>query len=115
MKKSLLLLIFSFAFFSATYAQVAVKGIGSERVYSKKNATINLQVYPNPAVEFFSVTGSESVRRIEIYNLVGKKLKAFYASPDRKYEITDLDNGMYLAQFLDENGFVITTQRISKK
>ena len=115
MKKGLLFILLSFAFYTFNFAQVA-KVDDDSRTFSKQNPRIDLKVYPNPSYgNFFFIKGSEAIRKVELYNLVGRKMKTYYATSNKKYEVGDLEKGMYLVQFLDENDLVITTQRFTKR
>ncbi|MEK7256811.1 MAG: T9SS type A sorting domain-containing protein [Bacteroidota bacterium] len=75
-----------------------------------------ISVYPNPATNFISVDNADNVKQINVFNLVGRKLKSFDSIvKDEHYDVTDLQNGMYLVQILDFSNKIITTQRISKR
>jgi len=79
-----------------------------------KQATIT--VYPNPATNYIAVNGNqEEIKQVVIYNLIGRQVKSFIASPDEKYIVSELPKGMYLIQLLDKNNKVVTTQRVSKR
>ena len=75
-----------------------------------------ITVYPNPATNYISINGGqETIKQVVIYNLIGRKVKSFLASPDQKYIVSELPKGMYLIQLLNNNNKVVTTQRISKR
>ncbi|MEM1122607.1 MAG: T9SS type A sorting domain-containing protein [Bacteroidota bacterium] len=73
------------------------------------------KIYPNPAFNFIGLNNVANVQSITIYNLVGRKIKQFQTSKDKRYDITDLPRGMYLVQLVGRDGKVVTTQRMSKK
>lgn len=74
-----------------------------------------LQIFPNPAMNYIGVTNNNEAKQIVVYNLVGRKMKSFMAVDGETYFVGDLKRGMYLVQILGANNKVITTQRVSKK
>lgn len=75
-----------------------------------------IQVFPNPATNYFSITEINSVQKIYVFNLVGKRLKQFFdIAEDKHYFIGDLPRGMYLVQMVDAQNQVIVTRRVSKR
>jgi len=72
-------------------------------------------IYPNPASEHIMVQDpNNEVRFIEIYNIVGKKISEYNINSTGKYDVSDLQRGMYMVRMLDRNRHIIRTQRISK-
>jgi hypothetical protein len=75
------------------------------------------KVFPNPASYSIQLQDDDSkVAKIEIYNIVGKKVDEFKV--ERKgdeYPISDLAKGLYLVRLYDSYGHVLLTQRISKQ
>lgn len=82
---------------------------------NKANVHSDVKVFPNPAVDFIGVTKADKVRKIRIYNLVGRQMKNFDAVQGEKYYVGDLPRGMYLVQLVGENKRVITTRRVNKQ
>lgn len=74
-----------------------------------------LALYPNPTVDKFMLNNSKSVSKIEIYNIAGKKMKAFKVTPGMEYPVEDLRNGLYLVRLLDNKEKVVKVVRLSKK
>jgi len=108
MKQILLFAIFTIASFSLFGQNSSDASSGS--------TPVKISVYPNPATNFISINKDENVRDIAIFNLVGRKLKTFEdVEKDEHYDVSDLPNGMYLVQVIDDNKKIITTQRISKR
>lgn len=60
-----------------------------------------LNIFPNPAFDFFQISSNKKVKELKIYQLDGKQIKSFKA--DTKYNIKELNSGIYLikVQFLD--------------
>lgn len=75
----------------------------------------NVKVYPNPAADYIQLSVVDGVSSMEIYNLIGKKVKIFETgSISDKYNISNLPRGMYLVRLLDSDGDALVTKRISK-
>ena len=66
-------------------------------------------VFPNPAVNGnFTVSGIESVKKIELINLMGEKVKTFHNSGQSSVNFqVDIPHGIYLLTFLDGNNSFI--------
>ena len=116
-----ILLSFIFILLSvAMFAQISIYNGGGNGLLAANysNAVFepaNLQIFPNPAVDYIGVSENSSVERIVVYNLVGRQMKTFPAAEGEKYYVGDLRKGMYLIQLLGKNNKVIKTQRISKR
>ena len=63
----------------------------------------NIKVYPNPVLERFSVESLVDIERLDIYDLLGKKVKTFENSRDY-YNIEDLANGAYILKVKSDRG-----------
>ena len=74
------------------------------------NNTISL--YPNPAQEVLNISSSNSITKIEVYDLLGKKV----ASNDNasNVNVADLGKGAYIVKVVQENGSVIAKQFIKE-
>lgn len=92
---------------------IAVQAIafpGPQPIVSK------IKIFPNPATEYISIDNAQDVKELNILNLVGRKLKVIdNVQQDVQYDISDLPNGMYLVQVIDQKNKIITTQRLSKR
>jgi len=73
-----------------------------------------IRIYPNPTTDYFRIYQSDGVSRIEVYNIVGKRIMAYPASMDGEYDVTNLLDGMYLVRLLAADKSVIKTVRLSK-
>lgn len=81
-----------------------------------KEKAPKIEVFPNPATTHISLTDVSGVKRIAVYNLVGRLLRVFEEVVEEKnYYIGDLPRGMYLVQILGDQNKIITTKRISKE
>ncbi len=75
----------------------------------------SMRLFPNPANHFFELENGGDVDRIELYNLLGKRVKSFRASPDQRYNIFTLPAGIYLVSLINEREGVLRTLRLSKQ
>lgn len=113
MRFLLTLVLFVFLNFQSE-AQIINNSIvqGKSQV-QKVQAGIN--IYPNPAHDHFVIAGKEAVKLIEVYNIAGKLMKSYKVIPGKKYNVEQLQNGLYLVRFLDANNKVLAVSRLSKR
>jgi len=109
------IILFTFLFFIAFGASAQLADNASElnsfRIYKQA-----LKVFPNPATEYFQLTDKkDAVDQINIYNIVGKKMKTFDVENDKKYYLDQFPKGMYLIQLVGHNNKIISTQRLNIK
>jgi hypothetical protein len=78
--------------------------------FGYSNNTISL--YPNPAQEVLNISSSNSITKIEVYDLLGKKV----ASNDNasNVNVADLGKGAYIVKVVQENGSVVAKQFIKE-
>ncbi len=81
----------------------------------KESSDVKLSVYPNPATEFFKVSETAGLKSIELFNIIGNKVRSFEAAPQKQYYIGDLTEGIYLVRLESAGGKVIKTIRLSKR
>lgn len=74
----------------------------------------DLRVFPNPVVNYFQIGYSDRVKRVQLVNTIGRKVRSFDYDNKAQYDISDLPRGFYLVQLLDSKNAVVQTQRISK-
>lgn len=70
-----------------------------------------LVLYPNPISDNFTIKTQLHIKKIEIYNIIGKKVKE-YTKQKNNYSIQELPEGIYLIQISTEKG--IGTTKILK-
>jgi hypothetical protein len=81
----------------------------------KEVALDEINIFPNPASDYFSMTENNLITQISIFNIVGKQVKTFNAVNNGSYSIADLSDGMYLVRLIDNKGKVAKVLRISKR
>lgn len=68
---------------------------------------LGLQLFPNPAQDYFVIEGENQIKKIDIYNLLGQKVKDF-TQINNRYSIEELASGTYLLQITTEKGIAKT-------
>jgi hypothetical protein len=59
----------------------------------------NLQLYPNPAKEYVSISGLEDQENYSIYSILGTKISAGSIAKDQKIDTQNLAPGTYFIKF----------------
>lgn len=81
----------------------------------KDVSTSRLTVFPNPTTDFFEVSEAPGLRYVEIFNIVGNKVRSFDAVPQKQYYVGDLSDGIYLVRLTTASKKVLKTVRLSKR
>lgn len=81
----------------------------------KETNETKLSIFPNPATDFFKVNDIPGLSTIELFNIVGNKVRSFEAVPQKQYYVGDLTDGIYLVRLESAGGKVIKTIRLSKR
>ncbi len=71
----------------------------------------NISISPNPASDIITISGIESVKQVDIYDITAKLLKT---GTNTSINISDLKQGMYLISIIDDKGFVKTKKIIKE-
>jgi hypothetical protein len=79
------------------------------------NTRDQVSLFPNPAVDFFSLENDSEVKLVELYSIVGRKVKTWVAAPGMRYDLSDLPRGMYLVQMISAQGRPIKTIKLLRK
>ncbi len=76
----------------------------------------NIKIYPNPASNYIKLSNSYDIERLEIFNVIGRKVKSFHdLAEGTLHDISDLARGIYLVRMIDRNNDILITKRISKR
>ena len=73
------------------------------------------KIYPNPTVDYFTITDNPYVESIEIFNIVGKQMAVAPFQNGNTINVSNFPNGLYLVRMLDDDGDVLKTTRLTKK
>ena len=74
------------------------------------NNTISL--YPNPAQEVLNVSSANSITKIEVYDLLGKKVAS--NNNAKNVNVAALGKGVYVVKVVQENGSVVAKRFIKQ-
>lgn len=74
-----------------------------------------IQIYPNPASDYFKISNPENLESIIVYNLLGRSVKSFKDFDQKSYAISDLQDGVYLLQLNSKDQSKSKTIRLTKK
>lgn len=76
---------------------------------------LDISIYPNPVVNNFQLLNAQTVKKLVIYNWLGREVKKFNNDREEQlFEIGDLPKGFYYIQMRASNNQIIITRRISK-
>ncbi len=81
----------------------------------KETAALAIKAFPNPSTGQFSITDNPLVKKIVVYNLLGKQVRSFEHSNGKSYDISNAPQGLYLISMQDANGEVLKTVRMTKQ
>lgn len=76
----------------------------------------SLKVYPNPAINQLFVENTEGVRRLEVTNMLGQKVKVVQLSNNDNFTLSldGLDRGMYLISAYNDKGLVANNKFVKE-
>ena len=100
-----------YAFNSSDNKVVVIKdtALGLSEFYFKNR----LSIYPNPAVDYISITNSQNIEKILIYDLTGKLVSQFYNKSENLY-LGNLASGSYFVEIHDKNNRTINRKLLKK-
>lgn len=74
-----------------------------------------ITIFPNPTADFITIDDAEGkVATVSFFNLLGKIVATHEISGNKKFNLMEYQNGIYLVQLKDVQGKVIQTVRIKK-
>jgi len=73
----------------------------------------NFTVFPNPATDYFQTSSLPRLRFVEIYNILGHKIKSLEAAPNKHYPVEDLAEGIYLVRLIGSSKEILKTIRLN--
>ena len=111
MKQTLLLILLSLFLTVGLSAQSSYRNATAS---TTQQPTKKIKIFPNPTVDFIGLSSDEGVGTIRILNLIGKEIRQFKVIEGQRYNVADLENGMYLIQLISDEHKIITTRRLRK-
>lgn len=79
-----------------------IKGQSSSGVKDKQIDKSIVQVFPNPTVDFLTISSDKEIIGFELYDLHGRQLLQSKSGQQNTIDLKDFDNGLYLL-FLKTN------------
>mgnify|MGYP003643441541 CR=1 FL=1 len=92
-----------------------IKSIYDATVLSVKDNVVktSFNAFPNPVADRLTFS-SDKISSIEIYNILGAKVKSQKVS-NKSIDMSTFSEGVYLLKCLDENGLNLNTLKVIKK
>lgn len=84
-------------------------------VESIKPGEVVTRIYPNPVTDIFTVLSTIKLKNIEVYSILGNKMRVFPYQEGGSYNIGDLSRGMYLVRLVGEDNQTVRTLRLDKR
>jgi hypothetical protein len=87
---------------------------GNEQM--RRELRSQIDIFPNPATHFISLTDATGVTKMILYNMVGGKVREFTdITPDARYSLEQLPRGMYLVQIVGAQNINLAVKRLYKE
>ena len=94
----------------------AVNSTIDTQATTSKTDEASLIISPNPTTNHFSFSNNEKIGKVEVYNIIGAKVKSFDTRESTTFNVIDLPSGIYLVRAYDKsNSTVIATLRLKKR
>lgn len=74
-----------------------------------------VQIFPNPTINAFQIKNDKHVRRVKIYNIIGKEVANYNHIRGSQYEVSNYQKGIYIIRLFDQNYKMIKVLRLNKK
>ncbi len=100
-KLEMRIILFFILFLLLSFVEIEAQDVSGQRGSTGKR--LEVSIYPNPASESFKLTCPIPISKVEIYNMIGKKVKSLLNKNLNYFDVSDLRNGIYLIRVLDSN------------
>lgn len=104
--------IYTILFFIFTFNFLIAQSNFKKAEVSAKTSTTEISIFPNPTNEVFKISTESKINKIEIYNLIGKKIKTIKNDKSNTFNVSDLRIGIYLIRIFDSNNRVLKVVRL---
>lgn len=93
-----------------------------DRIVFDNNATLDVEqfnaseisIYPNPAINFVTVKGLNTLSRVQLFDVLGKVVFEATELLNDQFSVEAFNSGVYLLKLTDENNSIITKRLIIK-
>jgi hypothetical protein len=75
----------------------------------------DVRVFPNPAADYIMLSEYSQISRVDIYSILGRRMRSFPIVNDSSLDISGLPNGMYLVGLVNRSGRTVRTLRLIKR
>ena len=113
MKLKLYILLIFLIGFEVAIAQ-SINNNPQTEISMKKSHQMDISIYPNPTVDVFNINSGEPVGKVEIFNIIGKKIKVLKNIHSNSFDVSDLRNGIYLVRIFNKHNKVLKVIRLGK-
>ncbi|MCH8904276.1 MAG: T9SS type A sorting domain-containing protein [Bacteroidetes bacterium] len=98
---------------------INLTGVGVLTGIDEKPKAVNVLVYPNPITDHVNIycEPNLNVRKIEVYNIIGSKVRSLdykISINANRFDLVDLPAGRYFLKFLDNKNKVVQTKTFTK-
>lgn len=85
-------------------------------IFEKQEIIEDVLVYPNPSPDFLFVKAIKVIKQIEVFNLMGNKVKTLEGNkkPEVKIELNGFADGVYVLKIKTEDGFAVKRFVVAK-
>lgn len=94
---------------------IKVKYLVNQGTSTSPFSKTDLKVFPNPADNYFRIDGIQDISHAVVFNIVGEEMITYNVAPERSYDISHLNSGIYLVKLVRSNGKIAKTIRLSKR
>lgn len=105
--------IYIFTLFLFFYGPVLAQSSGFVSALNQEDVE-EVILYPNPAIDHFSVLLDAPVNSITINNILGKEVYRFQSNDENKYPVSNLKRGIYIVRLFDDKNQLIKALRLCK-
>ena len=74
-----------------------------------------INVFPNPALDYITLSDDTNVDQVVIFNTLGKPVLTYEVDPSNTYRVADLPNGLYLISLVSNEEGILRTTRLMKR
>lgn len=113
MSKSILLITFLTFFYISGDSQ-SILPYSNGQISDQYRLTEDIKVFPNPAIDYIQISNVSSVKKIVIFDIIGKEIKSFIHYNNAQHDVSELKSGMYIIKMLNEKNKVIRTLKFNK-
>ena len=88
---------------SGTYLNPSIGTMATNALNVASFSENSVQVFPNPAQNEITITSSETLISIELYDVKGQKIAMF--NPNNSINVSNLSQGIYFLKIYNDHGF----------